>query len=391
MPLLLDRDATILEIDGDQLVILSPREATDTPRERRTVAIAVAGGREQPPTRSRDASEVGEAGDVVETVNAVQSTEDRRFADRRAAVEEEHFTSRRRRRGRMVAAVVVLAGAGLGIGASPLLRVQHVHVVGVQSLNRQVVEQEVNAAEHPSMLTLKARDIEARLNALPLVNDARVWKQWPDTLVIEIAERFPVATAQSAQGWVVMDQHGNELERRQARPDLPQLVIDPTQVAQTSVGADRAPDEVQQLLRVAIGSSARLRQQIDVMEIRNDGVEIRLRPGVIANDDLVIRFGHVDDIEAKLRALETMLDPATKAQLTGISVLDLTVADQPALMPPTTLAPAPEVPESSIEAANGDVPNGAVPIADQQETASVEAPIKQDATRDGAPGSNLEQ
>jgi cell division septal protein FtsQ len=335
MPLVLDRDATILEIDGDQLIILGAHEADlargsatnrehrhHTP-ERRTVAVGVATG--------------------AETPTSLEVIEHQRFVDRRAAVAEAQQTNRRRRRGKLVAASVVCVGAALAVSASPLLRVNEVRIIGVQSLNQQAVLDAVGASDAPSMLVIKVSDVEARVNALPLVNDARVWKQWPDRLIVEVAERFPVATARSGSGWIILDQRGETLETRQVRPDLPQFdlagqPIDPTQTA------------VHDLLLVAISSSPRLRQQIDTLSTSGSGVDIRLRSGVIDNNDLLIRFGHVDDVQAKLRALATMLDPATKAPLDGLSVLDLTVADQPALMPTSTLPAAPPV---DSEAAGG--------------------------------------
>jgi cell division protein FtsQ len=329
VPLVLDRDETILEISGDRLVILGPHEVDHhhdvvrTAGTRRTVAVATASSVETP----EDADPVNRDGVAPRTTS---SFEHQRFTDRRALVAEEQVTNRRRRRGRAVAGAVLVSGAGLALSASPLLRVDEVRIVGLHSLNPQVVHDAVDASDHPSMLTVKVAEIETRLNALPLVHGARVWKQWPDQLVVEISERFPVATAKSEGGWSILDQRGEVLETRQARPELPQFDL--------TGPIDPNDPGVRDLLQVAIGSSPRLRQQIDSLSLRGDGVEIRLRPAVVDNDELLIRFGHVDDVQAKLRALETMLDPATKAPLQGLSVLDLTVADQPALMPPTTIA-----------------------------------------------------
>jgi cell division protein FtsQ len=359
MPLVLDRDATFLEIDGDQLIILGLQETRSSGERvssKGRVHVETQAGGQTPhgaTTRRTLTTAVAAGADrQADAAGAVKTDEHQRFTDRRAAVAEAAFVGRRRRRGRIVAAGLVLIGAGWALVASPVLRVSDVRVVGLQSLNPQVVLDAVDASEQPSMLTLKVTDIETRLEALPLVHDANVWKQWPDQLVVEVAERYPVATARSGSDWLIIDQRGEVLETRQVRPELPQFDL-------LGQPVDPSDKTVQALIQVAIGSSPRLRQQIQTLSMSGEGVELRLRPGIIDNDALVVRFGHVDDVQAKLRALETMLDPTTKAPLDGLSVLDLTVADQPALMRPTTIA-APVLPATTA-GTDGPVPGGETP------------------------------
>jgi cell division protein FtsQ len=408
MPVMLDEEVTVLEIDGDRLVMSgvtsvvaagSTGEANYLPSDYLDMETRRAPlQREVPIRRIIAASTVSNGVGVTSKAhhsdtNHAGTNEDPRFVDRRQAVAIDAYNARRRRRSRIVIALMVIIGAAIVIGSSPIFRVHQIEVVGLKGLSRETLLSAAAIEDQPSMLVLKTAEVERRLATVPLVQNVKVWKAWPNRLVIEVTERFAVATVRSPQGWAVLDQLGGTIEHRPVRPDLPRIEISPDSSAggPANGGSNANDPTVMQLLQVANASSPLLRQQIDQLSMHPDGVSITLRDGVIQNPDLSIHFGHVDDVDAKLRALATMLDPATKAKFQGFLTLDLTVADQPALLASTVLPPAPV----DGHATNSPLVSPLVsPVVSTQSipiSVVSNGPGSVDATLEPVPGSNLVQ
>ncbi len=363
-----DPAATVLIIHGDRLVLVGAdadglRPGNDLlPPEYNSDRPAVA---RLPRTRSQAVARPSGAPEASEETD--ESPEHQRFAARRESIAVDARTARRRRRSRMVLGALVVACCAIGLVASPVLRVQHVEIVGLSGLNRESILQTMALGDHPSMLTLKPRAVEERLIAVPLIHSATVWKEWPNKIVVEISERSAVAAIRSNGGWLVLDQHGGVLDTRTVRPDLPLLDLGGRVVNEES-------KDITALLEVANAASARLRRQIDVLSIEDGGVTVRMREGALSTAGTKVRIGHADDVEAKLRALATMIDDETAVSFDGVATLDLTVADQPALIRSTTLPAA--------FPAAGPV-TGTVPAGPESGAATP------DATSEGPTGSNL--
>ena len=110
---------------------------------------------------------------------------------------------------------------------SPLLAVEQIDVKG----NAQVPPADVIAAaqvgEGDAMVWLDPDQVAARLEASPWIRTAKVTRDWPRTLVIEVTERTPAAWVQvdGATGVLVVDGAGRVLTRADAPPaGLPQIV-----------------------------------------------------------------------------------------------------------------------------------------------------------------------
>jgi cell division protein FtsQ len=90
------------------------------------------------------------------------------------------------------------------------LQVAKVEVHGAQRMNERAVYDLAVAERDRSMLALDLTGLRARLQTLKWVKEARVTRRLPDTLVVDIVERKPVAV------W----QHDCRLELAQCRFDL---------------------------------------------------------------------------------------------------------------------------------------------------------------------------
>jgi cell division protein FtsQ len=90
--------------------------------------------------------------------------------------------------------------------------VDRVRVTGVERLNKQVVYERVLGEQDRPMPLVEVEEIRERLLDLSWVEDARVSRQLPDLLRIDIVEREPHAVVQKPDRLILVDETGHELE-----------------------------------------------------------------------------------------------------------------------------------------------------------------------------------
>jgi cell division protein FtsQ len=123
--------------------------------------------------------------------------------------------------GAAVLAWVVAGFAGLPAMAGQQLaqiagdagfQVRRVDVHGVKHLNELKIYERVLAERNRAMPLVDIAALREELLQLSWVEDARVSRQLPDTLVIDIVERTPHAVLRKADKLVLIDAEGHELE-----------------------------------------------------------------------------------------------------------------------------------------------------------------------------------
>jgi cell division protein FtsQ len=104
--------------------------------------------------------------------------------------------------------------------------VRHVELTGAREQERLAIYAAVLNGPSNAMLATDLDDVRDRLRALPWLADASVQRRLPDTLVIEVKERKPVALWQYHQRLAAIDITGKVLtrERLERWNDLPILV-----------------------------------------------------------------------------------------------------------------------------------------------------------------------
>ena len=90
--------------------------------------------------------------------------------------------------------------------------VDRVRVTGVERLSEQAVYERVLGEQQRPMPLVDVVAIRDRLLELSWVQDARVSRQLPDTLTIDIVERQPHAVVQKPDRLILVDATGHELE-----------------------------------------------------------------------------------------------------------------------------------------------------------------------------------
>ena len=102
--------------------------------------------------------------------------------------------------------VMVIAGS-IGIYLSPLLRVQDVQVVGATAVGTGEIR-DLAQVDDDSMMRLDLAGAERRIEAIPIVQEVRLERRWPQTIRIEITERAPWALWQIGDAQYIIDSEG---------------------------------------------------------------------------------------------------------------------------------------------------------------------------------------
>lgn len=94
-------------------------------------------------------------------------------------------------------AVTLASAAGLSV--------RQVEISGDQRQPRLDIYREILSGGSDSMFLLDIAELRTRLLSLPWVADASIRRQWPDTLVIQITERQPIAIWQVGGRYLLTD------------------------------------------------------------------------------------------------------------------------------------------------------------------------------------------
>ena len=225
-----------------------------------------------------------------------------RLRDRRIAVKR--AAGRRRLKWAIaVGLVVVLMVAALAVLGSGLFAVDSVRVEGARRTDERVLDSIVADLEGRPVLRVDTDAIEARLEALPWVDDARVTTDFPDAATIELRERTAVATVQDRDGgWMLLDADGRVLAMSEEQPEgltvitVPDLpVVDVAKFAPQGVGAAAT---LSRSLTPLIESRA------EGITVTPDGSDLRLA----LTGGAEVRFGAAEELVPKLVRLQTVLN-----------------------------------------------------------------------------------
>jgi cell division protein FtsQ len=112
-----------------------------------------------------------------------------------------------------LAGLTALAGQQLAFAAADAgYEVNRVEVRGVERMNELKVYERVLGEKERAMPLVDLHALRGTLMELPWVADARVSRQLPDTIVVDIVERQPHAVLKRPDRLVLIDAGGHELE-----------------------------------------------------------------------------------------------------------------------------------------------------------------------------------
>lgn len=242
---------------------------------------------------------------------------DPRMAARRKVVQESHARRSLARLMRVLVFLAVVAGV-IWAFRSPLLAVQSIEVRGAETVDVSAVVAGGGVEEGVPMMDVDLDAAAGLLEADPWVASAVVTRSWPQTIVVEIVERLPVAWAATADGWGRIAADGVVLEYAEV-PD-PQ---DPVLVMPGRPGAELAGDrDVVGVLEFLSTLPDELRQGARI-EQGESGFE-----GTIGG--YAVRIGSGADGREKALALTAVLETAPDEG----SIITVIAPAQPAVLPP---------------------------------------------------------
>jgi cell division protein FtsQ len=92
-------------------------------------------------------------------------------------------------------------------------KVKRVEVRGVNRMNELAIYEKVLGQRDQVMSRLDLAALRTDLLTLPWIKDARVSRQLPDTLVVDVVERSPHAVLRDGNHFVLIDETGHTLEQ----------------------------------------------------------------------------------------------------------------------------------------------------------------------------------
>jgi cell division protein FtsQ len=193
-----------------------------------------------------------------------------------------------------------LAGLALGEGIGQMgFTLRHVEARGNRRVSTSAIYNIAFSQDSPAMPLVDLDRTRARLLELPWIGEARVSRRLPDTLVIEVVERVPVAIWQDAGGrQMLIDAAGVSLEpvRIEAMPDLPRLT---GAGANTRFAALKALLDAVPRLRAQVTEAGWIGQRRWDLRFQS-GETLTLPEGEEEARQAILRFAQLDQRESLL-------------------------------------------------------------------------------------------
>ena len=234
-------------------------------------------------------------------------------------------TGFRKKRSKVLTPILGLVAIGLFVVlalvilSSPLIGVRQIEVEGNQYMNKDLLESVKNSLIGKPLLTVDTRDAESRLLVDPWVESVRVQKFLPSQILIEVAERVPVAWFVGSDNSArIVDSQGRVLAVESGQPtEYFQITgVGPNLEAGVSAG-----DIYRAAAQLATGLPTELSEV--VLNVGTGGpnqLVMTLRSGTLVN------FGPPQDVQNKLISLVVLLRRQDAKQ---IIFIDLTNPDIP--------------------------------------------------------------
>ena len=223
------------------------------------------------------------------------------------------------------AAILLVVLAALAVLGSSLFAVQDVTVTGAVYTDPEALQAIVDDLEGTPTLLVDTADIEAQLESIPWVEDARVDTSFPHEATIEIRERTPVAATPGADGLVrVLDDDGRVLGVIEGQPVALVWISGPGTL--DVAAGEFAPIGYAAAAALVPKLTPEIRSRVDSMLVTADGADLVLvltSPG----GPVEVRFGSAIGENAqieKLVRLERVLEDTGERT---VSVIDVSTSE----------------------------------------------------------------
>lgn len=189
---------------------------------------------------------------------------------------------------------------------SPVLEVRSVAVQGLESgrLGEDDVRAALGGLRQGPLARVDLGEAERRVESLPRVASAQVWRGWPNTLRVKVTERRPVAAVRTDDGrFAQVDADGFTFATEAAAPSgVPVVDLELGQQANEALDVFDRPSLVQAAVTVAAGLPAEVSKRAGAVQVHSyDDIRLQLSGGV------TVRWGSPERTDRKAVVLTALM------------------------------------------------------------------------------------
>jgi len=203
---------------------------------------------------------------------------------------------------------------------SSFFNVREIEVRGNNNLTDQYVIENSGIKRDDTLFDLPFTKIKARLQKLNWVDKAKVLRDWPDSIILEIRERLPIAYIENDKGRFLVDGAGfviDKLSSLKAGVRLPKIGELP--LKEIKVGDSIKSSTAKNALNAYAGLDDKLRKKVHSITARSVEELYFIVEGV------EIIYGKAEQISLKNKVIKTIL----KEKKENISTLDIRIPEKP--------------------------------------------------------------
>lgn len=199
--------------------------------------------------------------------------------------------------------LIIALLALFGLIQSPLFNLRQIEVAGNKEVSRQDILALANIGLGTNIFQISPSSVAKSVAMQPLIKSVDVTRQWPDTLVIKVAERQPVAMIPVQNGFVKVDEQGVFLERTDVWPKQPLPIISGIKIAgNLNLGQTIDNQGLLETLQILTGLPGELYPMIGELYAADSNNLV-----MYTRDGLEIRLGEADKAKEKFAILRQFL------------------------------------------------------------------------------------
>jgi len=225
-----------------------------------------------------------------------------------------------RRKAWIIGLTILVILALLGFAQSPLFTVQNIVLQGNKTVPKEDLLALAKVANGANIFQAPTGSISKNISLHPVVKSVSIKRQLPNTLIINVVERKPVAIIPVKNGFAKVDEQAVFLQRTDTWPQEPLPIISGIQLPATlNLGQPIDDPGLREGLKILLGLPAELYPQVGELYAGNQN-----KLALYTRDGLEIRLGLADKAAEKFAVMQSfLLDKNYKPYRVGYYV-DLT-------------------------------------------------------------------
>ena len=223
-----------------------------------------------------------------------------------------------------VTVLTILLSLGLALFLrSSAFGIQHVTVQGLRLIPENEIMKLAGGVQGQNLLLFDHEELKYKILLHPLVQSVKFQRKLPNSLVIQVTERTPVALVAVPKGVVEVDGQGTFLRRLESWPKTDQPVITGINLTDTiGPGQNFGNPSLTAALSLLGQAPSGLLAQIG--ELHVDSIQ---QITVFLTSGVEVRLGQANDWKDKLNALLQLIsDNEYKSFQQGVRYIDFTAA-----------------------------------------------------------------